>query len=206
MDTTTSGSSNPLILWRPRRDSNPCYRRERAMSWASRRRGRGRLRAADPGRLLPKGRASLHAPGTADNRSLADPRKTGRIWLQSAGRWWSQAGSNRRPLACHASALPAELWPHEGGEGTEAARRCQARKTAPAAHLETLRCQSFASAGWLTRRERCAVPHPGAREPAGGPAARAWHRWVARRPCRSPRPAPAGPPCRAPPRASRRDR
>src|ERR1700716_1731265 len=26
-------------------------------------------------------------------------------------RWWSQAGSNRRPLACHASALPAELWP-----------------------------------------------------------------------------------------------
>ena len=27
-------------------------------------------------------------------------------------RWWSQSGSNRRPLACHASALPAELWPH----------------------------------------------------------------------------------------------
>src|SRR6476661_3212341 len=25
--------------------------------------------------------------------------------------WWSQAGSNRRPLACHASALPAKLWP-----------------------------------------------------------------------------------------------
>src|SRR6185437_11978790 len=31
---------NSLIYWRPRRDSNPCYRRERAMSWASRRRGR----------------------------------------------------------------------------------------------------------------------------------------------------------------------
>ena len=26
--------------------------------------------------------------------------------------WWSQAGSNRRPLECHSSALPAELWPH----------------------------------------------------------------------------------------------
>lgn len=25
--------------------------------------------------------------------------------------WWSQAGSNRRPLQCHCSALPAELWP-----------------------------------------------------------------------------------------------
>src|SRR5665213_2775647 len=25
--------------------------------------------------------------------------------------WWSQPGSNRRPLQCHCSALPAELWP-----------------------------------------------------------------------------------------------
>ena len=25
--------------------------------------------------------------------------------------WWSQAGSNRRPLECHSSALPTELWP-----------------------------------------------------------------------------------------------
>ena len=27
--------------------------------------------------------------------------------------WWSQAGSNRRPPACKAGALPAELWPPE---------------------------------------------------------------------------------------------
>jgi len=27
-------------MWRPRRDSNPCYRRERAVSWATGRRGR----------------------------------------------------------------------------------------------------------------------------------------------------------------------
>jgi hypothetical protein len=26
-------------------------------------------------------------------------------------RWWSQTGSNRRPEACKATALPAELWP-----------------------------------------------------------------------------------------------
>ena len=26
--------------------------------------------------------------------------------------WWSQTGSNRRPQACKASALPTELWPH----------------------------------------------------------------------------------------------
>src|ERR1700749_1813613 len=33
------------------------------------------------------------------------------INLSLAEIWWSQAGSNRRPLACHARALPAELWP-----------------------------------------------------------------------------------------------
>jgi hypothetical protein len=27
-------------------------------------------------------------------------------------KWWSQSGSNRRPQACKASALPTELWPH----------------------------------------------------------------------------------------------
>jgi hypothetical protein len=28
--------------------------------------------------------------------------------------WWSQTGSNRRPHACKARALPTELWPLEG--------------------------------------------------------------------------------------------
>ncbi len=28
--------------------------------------------------------------------------------------WWSQSGSNRRPQACKASALPTELWPRLG--------------------------------------------------------------------------------------------
>src|SRR4029077_15741168 len=41
--------------------------------------------------------------------------------------WWSQAGSNRPTLACHASALPAELWPHaKAPETTQGRRRCQA--------------------------------------------------------------------------------
>src|SRR5882757_9583598 len=39
--------------------------------------------------------------------------------------WWSQAGSNRRPLACHASALPAELWPLRFSRGPWATRRAQ---------------------------------------------------------------------------------
>ena len=32
---------------------------------------------------------------------------------KSCGKWWSQAGSNRRPPACKAGALPAELWPRD---------------------------------------------------------------------------------------------
>ena len=31
--------------------------------------------------------------------------------LASRKDWWSQSGSNRRPQACKASALPTELWP-----------------------------------------------------------------------------------------------
>ena len=41
--------------------------------------------------------------------------------------WWSQTGSNRRPPACKAGALPAELWPRKSvnlaGLPAEAAER-----------------------------------------------------------------------------------
>src|SRR5207302_1098390 len=53
--------SSYCFNWRPQGDSNPCYRRERAMSWASRRWGRGGA--------SPAGRARLHGPRTADNES-----------------------------------------------------------------------------------------------------------------------------------------
>ena len=43
------------------------------------------------------------------------------------GIWWSQAGSNRRPPACHAGALPAELWPH-GLEARQFREHCQGRQ------------------------------------------------------------------------------
>src|SRR6476646_3978702 len=39
-------------------------------------------------------------------KSLPPQRRLKRQW------WWSQSGSNRRPQACKASALPTELWPH----------------------------------------------------------------------------------------------
>ena len=50
-------------------------------------------------------------------------------WLHQIGGavWWSQTGSNRRPPACKAGALPTELWPRRdqasviGNQTSEAA-------------------------------------------------------------------------------------
>ncbi len=42
-------------------------------------------------------------------RRLGDARR--QILPDEPSRWWSQTGSNRRPPACKAGALPAELWP-----------------------------------------------------------------------------------------------
>jgi hypothetical protein len=41
--------------------------------------------------------------------STSHPCVPGRLLRR--GGWWSQPGSNRRPRACKARALPAELWP-----------------------------------------------------------------------------------------------
>ncbi len=37
--------------------------------------------------------------------------RTGGAAVRTGAGWWSQPGSNRRPPACKAGALPAELWP-----------------------------------------------------------------------------------------------
>ena len=131
---------NLLIVWRPQGDSNPCYRRERAMSWASRRWGR---RWAPAGAQRPlgaptprrAGRGRLHGSRLGDNVRGGRPAETARHGpdrprspdeIREAECWWSQAGSNRRPLACHASALPAELWPHaKPPHATQPTVRCQ---------------------------------------------------------------------------------
>jgi hypothetical protein len=44
---------------------------------------------------------------------FANPARPGwKLVLRSLSRfWWSQTGSNRRPHACKARALPTELWP-----------------------------------------------------------------------------------------------
>ena len=64
--------------------------------------------------------------------------------------WWSQTGSNRRPHACKARALPAELWPRN--QKTNASR----------GGLNTKFCQPvfalWASPGTLRSTQSVAVP------------------------------------------------
>ncbi len=65
-------------------------------------------RHPEVGNQKPEGRSAAHS--TSDFRFLAsDFRPLG------VSRWWSQTGSNRRPHACKARALPTELWPRAGG-------------------------------------------------------------------------------------------
>jgi len=49
--------------------------------------------------------------------------------LRSSEGWWSQTGSNRRPPACKAGALPTELWPRTlGSEISPRARQSRSRE------------------------------------------------------------------------------
>lgn len=48
-------------------------------------------------------------------RSMNDNQQN----LNSGRIWWSQTGSNRRPEACKATALPTELWPRYEPSGSK---------------------------------------------------------------------------------------
>jgi hypothetical protein len=59
----------------------------------------------------PGASAQLSFHGRAEARS--EPRFA-RLIEPDDPSWWSQTGSNRRPPACKAGALPTELWPLQG--------------------------------------------------------------------------------------------
>src|SRR5262249_26455597 len=71
--------------------------------------------------------------------------------------WWSQTGSNRRPPACKAGALPTELWPLASGVLVSGLHCWLAEPQLPAARIA-----AFADA---TARQ----PSLAARAKAGGP-------------------------------------
>ena len=59
--------------------------------------------------------------GQGPGRSGSDPAPASRDW-------WSQTGSNRRPHACKARALPTELWPRNQPDQRVRARKATARR------------------------------------------------------------------------------
>jgi hypothetical protein len=69
------------------------------------------LKPRGTGRTNPSIHDVIEPPASSrDERQATEtccfPRSLGR-----SGGWWSQTGSNRRPHACKARALPTELWP-----------------------------------------------------------------------------------------------
>lgn len=61
-------------------------------------------------------RAAARWPPTRNFTLLDEPAPSLVVPFDEVERtraWWSQTGSNRRPPACKAGALPAELWPQE---------------------------------------------------------------------------------------------
>jgi len=77
--------------------------------------------------------------------------------------WWSQTGSNRRPHACKARALPAELWPRN--QKTNASRGMVVKTESSHARSSPLR----ASPGTLRSTLSVAVPR--------GAEGEAWWAW-----------------------------
>ena len=60
-------------------------------------------------RLLDACHCALNLKLSLENHGSKDHSQTSQLFHPL--NWWSQAGSNRRPPACKAGALPAELWP-----------------------------------------------------------------------------------------------
>ena len=72
------------------------------------------------------GYGSISSPSSLLRASPGTPRfflRWPRHAKPSGEAWWSQTGSNRRPHACKARALPAELWPRN--QNTNATGRAQ---------------------------------------------------------------------------------
>jgi hypothetical protein len=80
-------------------------------------------------------------------------------------KWWSQTGSNRRPQACKASALPTELWPRTRGRAASAERVVGLGGFEP----PTSRLSS-ARSNQLSYKPVTPQPPNAARHPSRGPA------------------------------------
>ena len=70
-----------------------------------------------PAALTRTDEPSIH--DVIDLAGARDRATTKLVFSQRAKCWWSRTGSNRRPEACKATALPTELWPREVTDAIE---------------------------------------------------------------------------------------
>src|SRR4051812_49984744 len=76
--------------------------------------------------------------------------------------WWSQTGSNRRPHACKARALPAELWPRTRRRMPSSQRPSslsELRRGNLRLHVARLAVAGEASEGWWAWEDLNFRPH-----------------------------------------------
>ncbi len=95
-----------------------------------------------------------------DARRRTDDRRSSVLCPQRATRaWWSQTGSNRRPPACKAGALPTELWPRRAEGATEDRPQMPEDRTL----LASVLCPPSSDLVGLDRLERSTSPLSGVR-------------------------------------------
>jgi hypothetical protein len=84
--------------------------------------------------------ASLTAFAAACKRRIDVSRTKLLQRTRALGRaaWWSQTGSNRRPPACKAGALPTELWPRQRTETEDGRQITKASCASVVCHLPTV--------------------------------------------------------------------
>jgi hypothetical protein len=109
-----------------------------------------------------------------DGRAL-DVRSGDRTKIpRSTREWWSQTGSNRRPPACKAGALPTELWPRRAHDSRAAQTEREnmvglGRLELPTSRLSSARSNQLSykplilTNGRILRR---GIPVPARRNPA----------------------------------------
>ncbi len=117
---------------------------------------------------IPSSRFHRSRPLLAANSlTLDNPRYAGR------DTWWSQTGSNRRPHACKARALPTELWPRRERSTNMVGLGRLERPTSPLSGVRSnhlsYRPESCAARGPQTgARPRMALVQRGKRNVDGG--------------------------------------
>ena len=100
---------------RPPRGGDPTHRPSRRTRPAASTAGNPKRATLGPPNPTTRSLATPLLLRTTSTSPAPSPVTPARTLPRRASPWWSQTGSNRRPPACKAGALPAELWPRRDG-------------------------------------------------------------------------------------------